>query len=189
MPPSPPTIQSHSLTENIGILEHDIKITYGNMRAITNKIAEVSIMLTRHSPDIFCATETWLKEKHLDCNIIRNKEYTILRCDRTTTKSAGGGVAMFVKSQFVHNIVHSSSQEWFELLIVDLFMLDRPFRVILVYFKPASTGSHVIQLVEEISQFVAVDFPCFVLGDFNLPSINWKNQTAYGSGSVVCLKL
>ena len=137
------------------------------------------MMIEKENADIFCITESWVNEKHLNSALVpQSNDYIIARCDRKNKK--GGGVAALIRSHFVHNIVSTLSSEWFKSIVVDLFFTEGPIRVVIVYFKPAGSKENIESLTDYLSQYISIDCPCVVLGDFNMPQIDWTNSSCSG---------
>src|SRR5436190_20631254 len=69
------------------------------MRSLNTGFEEMASLVADFDFDIFGVTETWL---HPDSPFQNYKipGYTILRCDRAN--SVGGGVALYVKEDIVH---------------------------------------------------------------------------------------
>ena len=65
-----------------------------NIRSVTNKIEELSVVLTSNNISICCITESWLTEK-ISTSLIDVTGYTCYRKDRNGR--AGGGVMCYVR--------------------------------------------------------------------------------------------
>ena len=93
-----------------------------NVRSITNKIDELSAVVSTNQIDMMCITETWL------CSIIPDNalsfaNFTVIRNDRTS--SSGGGVCIFI-----NNNIYCQRLENFENPSVEsLWLLVRPKRL------------------------------------------------------------
>ena len=104
--------------------------------------------------------------------------YDVVRADRTVSR--GGGVLLLYKNhlkvenvEFVDNNIDMCS---FEFLCVDIYTKVCTFRFICFYVPPCSSCSNtVISNVCKIIRKLLTDTkPCYILGDFNLPNINWE---------------
>ena len=65
-----------------------------NVRCLTNKMDEVGLLLTRHSPDLAVFTESWLDSTSSD-DAVHVQGYCLARRDRI--RSLGGGIICYLK--------------------------------------------------------------------------------------------
>lgn len=114
--------------------------------------------------------------------------YSLLRHDRSYGK--GGGVAVyfkqhlkvvqvFPKDSFLDK--YSTSLTNFEYLCIDFF--DKlPIRIICIYLPPkfSKCFDTVRTLCSLINSLSTCSLPCYVIGDFNLPNIDWSIPRANG---------
>jgi len=145
-----------------------------NARSISNKIPEFHILLNTSSIDIACVTETWLDSGTPD-SIFVPTGYNVFRYDR---KSLGGGVALFVKG--VHAASHVRIDEEFtniELVCIDVSLGQCDYRVIGYYRAPGLDSNDLDYMKCSIKCFqklCATYRTIVLLGDFNLPKIDWS---------------
>ena len=154
-----------------------IRIDLCNVRSICNKIDLVKDYILSNDVEFLFLTETWLSNKVKDPALCP-KDYNIIRCDRTHT--TGGGVLLLYKSIFdVVEISHSNNNDPFEYICVDIYDGKKPFRVICFYIPP--TCSNTPQVIENvcniINLYASSSKPIFIIGDFNMPTIDWISLT------------
>ena len=134
-------------------------------------------------------TETWLSNKILD-SMIDVDSFSILRADREYSK--GGGVALLHNRSLCINLVELSSSTGchstinnFEFICVDLLCKPSSIRFLCIYLPPKFSAcvDTINSVCYVISHFSNVNFPCFVLGDFNLPNIDWSKSLSHGNKS------
>ena len=134
-------------------------------------------------------TESWLKPEILD-SMVCPENYSLFRSDRINAK--GGGVALFYNNnlrvtEFNPKLKVSANQMLsnFEFLCVDYHDRRYPLRFVCFYIPPNfSNCINTIKTVcEVIDQLSSSKKPCFVLGDFNLPNIDWNIPTSFGNSS------
>ena len=65
-----------------------IKIVYWNLQSLLNKTDSVRLAVNELSPDILCASETWLKEETPD-SLVNIHGYKIIRNDRSYLNNIG----------------------------------------------------------------------------------------------------
>jgi hypothetical protein len=142
-----------------------------NARSLKNKSLQLDLLLSENLYDVICVTETWLDDSILDCSLTKDYDYTLLRKDR---KTLGGGVCIFAKTYLNCTIVKLPEQfSNLECLVLDTHSRKSRFRLVLCYNPP----SHDINVSKTLSNFVKwscdIDYPLFIVGDFNLPNIHW----------------
>ncbi|KAK6024559.1 hypothetical protein OSTOST_09629 [Ostertagia ostertagi] len=76
-----------------------------------------------------------------------------------------------VKSSIVFK---ESVRDAYEILIVDAFFNSVCLRLILVYRTPTCHALETSKLLKVISDFTSNNGPSLVLGDFNMPDIDWQ---------------
>ena len=126
--------------------------------------------------DLFFLTETWLTNKVNDATVCPFN-YNIYRSDRS---SRGGGVAILFKNSLkvikVKNDSISTSNINFEYLCVDVILKKIKLRFCCVYLPPLSARCALT--VQNVIKMIKMVFPkeCsfYVLGDFNMPNIDWR---------------
>lgn len=149
-----------------------------NVRAISNKLDEVTLSLRTHKPDIAVITETWLDNTTpISISIsISIQGYNIARLDRN---SRGGGILIYVADNLSFNVLdlHSIpniSRSESEILPV---IIDGSLLVVCLY-HPFWNDSHrdsecissLIDIIDYTLTNIAFDpsrFKCLICGDFN----------------------
>ena len=137
--------------------------------------------------DIIFVTETWFHSE-VDSGLLDPKsDYYILRKDRIGPHH-GGGIAAFISRSFtVCNVPIDSRFINLELLCFDLLFSTTTVRFFVVYRPPNGGGDTValdnmhllIACFKEYS--VAVE-TSIIVGDFNLPKVNWQMSSCHGDG-------
>ena len=161
-----------------------------NIRSLFSKLNFVSNTVTMDNIDFLFLTETWLDNRILDSMISIN-DFEILRCDRLVKK--GGGVALYHKKsiyvQKLQNPVAPSTFFNFEFMCVRLDTSKCKIHFLIFYVPPDSSQcpSTIINVCKVISFFLISTAPFIILGDFNLPKINWTNSTANGQAAEIFL--
>jgi hypothetical protein len=149
-------------------------------------------------------TESWLKPQITD-SMVCPKGFSIIRADRLNKH--GGGVALLYKERLritPVNLNITSIDPYtdnFEFICVDLFNPDKTrIRLLCFYIPPspskcasttetdemtatkikASTIKAVCHVIKSLTNPL---YPCYIVGDFNLPQINWSIPTTCGGPS------
>ena len=127
--------------------------------------------ISSNSFDVVILAETWLKTQHSD-SIVAMDGYTLFRRDRKKRK--GGGVAIYLRSQFQGHIIDHSNlyADSIELLWVNFIYSGRNCCVGAIYhppkplYKPEDVQHALECSLDDIS--VGLDDPLVILGgDFN----------------------
>lgn len=99
--------------------------------------------------------------------------YTIYRRDRSCL--VGGGILLAVSSVIPFRLICAATDV--ELIIVQI-MLQKPIYLCCVYLPPPPNSDSVLAVFRYLSSFVHGDCPLILLGDFNLPDIDWCSLSA-----------
>ena len=155
-------------------------VLYLNAQSIVNKINELSCTASELEPDLILVTETWCNSE------ISNAYLTIpgyelqpdLRMDRSDTdRGRGGGLLVYTKT----GLKILSCDSGADFMQHCKFVL-RGVTFYLIYRSPNSPVEELDQLAELIRH---AEKNCIVIGDFNLPQIDWSEGTARGASTVV----
>jgi len=124
---------------------------------------------------IICLSETWLSEGITDHEILP-QAYTIYRKDRGTR---GGGVLLAISSNLPSRQI-PSPENLEVVLYVSLFLL-------MILISPFVWCMHPQMLLPSITPTICTiavsPNPVFIVGDFNLPDINWSTLSSISSVS------
>lgn len=115
-------------------------------------------------------TETWLSDEISD-DVVFPSSYRVYRRDRNRR---GGGVAVLVKYALDATILNQIDDH--ESLSLKVSYCGRSFLVFAVYRAPDSAPRFLHDLHEHMASFKHDRI--FLVGDFNLPSINWDSAFA-----------
>ncbi|XP_018496607.1 uncharacterized protein LOC108864835 [Galendromus occidentalis] len=144
---------------------------------------ELRVYTSLDSPDIICICETFAHSDISSAELSLNGNYTVFRRDRT--HSTGGGVCILLRISLACKIVGISSSS--EVLAVDVFLDDSPLRIICAYSTPSGSSVElrdgVSMLCASLEKLLIVEWPSIIVGDFNLPRIDWKNLQHPGSSN------
>ena len=144
-----------------------------NSRSIVNKLNQFQSLAYTYSFDIFAITETWLSESIFSGEILTSN-YTIYRCDRS---SRGGGVLLAVKDT-IPSLLLPTSISNLEVLTVQIGIAQLAIILCLVYIPPGSTVHTCEPLFNHLNELTNKYDSLLILGDFNIPDVNWNTLTA-----------
>ena len=172
-----------------------------NMPLDAGKLMEFQSKIYKDKPDIIILTETWLSKEHLDNEILPDNIYKVYRRDRSKQshppdaenpnkfRRKGGGVLVAVKANIdvENDKVNVSSKA--EMISISLKANNICYCITACY-RVGTLGEQNFKEIEKHLRNVAArkKFKAhFVVGDFNLPDINWsegRSATQLGEGFI-----
>ena len=138
-----------------------------NARSIVNKYNKLLSLIKIHEPALIAITESWL-QREIKINI---PEYLIFRCDRS---SKGGGVLLGIKEVLKPTFIKEQRFGTSELIIVSIL---NNFGIFLVYRPPNAPQSELMSLVSFLENETEAFQRYTIIGDLNLPLINWNKYS------------
>ncbi|GMR32896.1 hypothetical protein PMAYCL1PPCAC_03091, partial [Pristionchus mayeri] len=150
--------------------------------SIRCKTQSFSFLLASFTYRVLSFSETWLASSDSDSLLINSyHDYFVFRNDREISDDSGrgGGVALIVHSSLSPVLISSFTCPLIEAITVDLYLTFtnnlpyRKIRIITIYRSPSSPSLSLTSLVYYLSLLANDSFPCIILGDFNLPQVNW----------------
>ena len=169
------------MTPGLSGVNKSLKVEFCNLNSISNKVDSVSTYLSlKKSVDLLFVTESWLKPEVPDAAVTPNG-FNIFRNDRLSSK--GGGVLLLYKKNLqIIDVRSVSSQDSlsnqnFELICIDLIIASTTVRLCCAYVPPnySRNKDNILTVCNLIKKLSPKTEPFYVCGDFNLPSIDWKN--------------
>ena len=133
------------------------------------------ILLHDIQPDCVLITETWLSNCH-DSSILSLNNYNVFRKDRNNGEDSHGGVLIAIKSLYNPILVECNTD--FEVIFIDLMHQNTRTRLCNVYRPPSMNLSNTRELFELLRQYGDVSCNTCIVGDFNMPHIDWPNFTS-----------
>ena len=156
-----------------------MKIIYGNVQSINNKIDELRGWVADLDPDVICLVETWTNDSHTKAFLSIDGYEIICRHDRTDTKKGiGGGLLINCKDSIPAS--ESYANQFNQCCSVLIPRDPKPLELVLVY-RP-----HNLYDEKDISQnnsflcdvLHSVPTGSVIVGDFNCSDIDWSTQSA-----------
>ena len=142
-----------------------------------SKLNDLEVLVKLNNFDIVCITETWLSEKIPDAMLSFNGIYRVFRKDR---ESRGGGVCILVKGTLSATAITFCVND-VEIIAVNIGHGNEKLIVANIYRPPGSTVEHklyILNLVSCLNQlFTNTKSKVVLVGDLNLPHIDWSNLT------------
>ena len=162
-------------------MQSDISCLYINTRSVksctykVNKLREFNDLLSLSNFDITILTETWLTPS-LDDSEVCPSNCMLHRKDRCLSsfdETWGGGVLMAIKSTF-NSVKRVDLEPICEILVVEVIPNNHWKIVIFICYRPPP--SDLIVSTDMLSTWVHCIFSdVYVIGDFNVPKIDWSD--------------
>lgn len=146
-----------------------------NARSVINKPELLENLIIDHEPHLAAITETWLTPDVFD-HEFAPPNYSVIRKDRPTR---GGGVALLIKKGL--SFVALPDVQSAEAIFCKLLCDGASIFIGCVYRSPNS-GDASISAIHDYMQRHTFGSRVVLMGDFNLPDINW-NSMCYSSSA------
>lgn len=160
-----------------------LKLLYTNAQSIQGKIHELAAISMDESPDIILLCETWCNSSVNDAAIaLPNYQLQVdLRKDRTDTANGIGGGLLVYSKLGIEILPYDkfSDNEFNQFASFSVRTSSQILHVILIYRPPSSNAENMDKLCEILA---GLDRNTIVIGDFNLPGIDWTRGTSDKKG-------
>ncbi len=151
------------------------RIIYFNATSVKNKLNEVEILRNSNKYDVICISETWCNETISDA-MLCGDAFTCVRKDRSDRR--GGGVCILIRNELKFaNVEIDAKYAGIECVTVKLLFAGRTICLSCVYHPPNSNPLYSDLLFELLSNYCRNDDSVIIVGDFNLPNIQWNEYT------------
>lgn len=165
-------------------------VFYQNVRGLRTKADTCYNNVAVSDYDIISLSETWLNSSFSSSDYFP-PAYTVFRRDRNyegMSANFGGGVLIAVKKhlQVVRrfDLEFSDESVWVEITFADSNLLIGTF-----YFPPSLDVARFSEQMDLLCDQLDVDkYRILILGDFNVPDINWNLEHAFSSSGCVTSK-
>ena len=157
-----------------------LTIAHLNVRGISRKIDELSVIIHRHNLKLLAISETFLTPQHTN-NLLNINNFVFERRDRLDKH--GGGVCLFI-----HNTVHYERISSLESALPESVAIlvkqphTKPFIISCLYRPPTSNSSWMSSFNQYIELCSSISTDITVLGDFNInllaPNVPWHTLTS-----------
>ena len=152
-------------------------IALWNARSLKNKLSYFQSLVYSQSIDIFAITESWLSDDIYDLEILPTN-YNIYRRDRN---ARGGGVLLAVSNKLASKISYVSTS--IELLSVEITLPSNQTIMFCCMYAPPSSERSYFQDLFHYLQHISNGARVILVGDMNLPDVNWEQMSASSSVS------
>ena len=158
-----------------------LKLHYTNARSLFRKLNDIAALAAEDKPDIFLICETWLNESTINASLsIPNYEICLREDRKDTGNGIGGGLIVYsrvgTKTLPYDKYIDSNFNQQCAFSV----MTDKEkLNLVFIYRPPSSDLANLDELCKIVME---ADINMLIIGDFNLPSINWRSGTADPKG-------
>ena len=143
-----------------------------NARSICHKLAELSHLILSEIFDIVFIVESWLSPSIPDSLLVNGAPYNVFRKDRLS--SHGGGLCILAKRNLKIVLKNTISPD---ILMIHCISHLINFNFVLCYRPPQINCQSIVDFnnyLVELEKLINPNCSTFILGDFNLPNVNWN---------------
>ena len=171
--------------------KNSLKCGVPNTRSIRNKRTDFQVLLTSNDLDLFAATESWLTSEDSsateklagisDTELLADLPYTCYRTDRADGRK-GGGVLLVVKNSCMTSRRCDLERATLEMVVTEIQSANSANYIAAVFYRPPDSSDRFFDEFEAFLNSVKTtegNKKLLILGDFNLPKIDWKNSTTF----------
>lgn len=147
------------------------------------KIYELAAISTINKPDIILITESWCNPQINDAalSVPGYRLESDLRNDRHDTGNGiGGGLIVYTKKGVKVELTSNHSDNNFnQFCEFKVLTKNDPINIVLIYRPPSSPVENLENMCKIMRK---LDKNSVVIGDINLPDIDWKNEKSTSKG-------
>ena len=157
----------------------DLSIAIINCQSITAKKASFNHFVSKHQPNIIAGCEWWLSPSIASAEIFPTG-YLIYRRDRN---DGYGGVFVACQNTLTCEQLTFDTDVEIVVCCIKLREAPQPLIICALYRPPNNDLSYMTELCNVLSQ-VANNYsnsPIWIVGDINLPNIDWQTSSISGS--------
>ena len=145
------------------------------MRSLRNKFSDLKCLATTENIHVIAITESFIKTNTIDLPSEYNlASYKLFLRDRH--QGRGGGIALYVKSCLNPIEITTTADTRVEHMCVQLNTKTAKLYINVIYRRPNQPVEVDIAMYKSLEESIR-DRETIILGDFNLPQINWTSIT------------
>ena len=143
-----------------------------NARSLKNRLHafDAEILNGLDFPEVIGITETWLDDKVPNSVLQFGDMYDVFRCDRN---GCWGGVMILAKGGLKAKLINSTNFDGLEMITVVCKFNDQAVIFSCYYRNSVSNTEDLPKLAAAVEFLSGKNLPFVLMGDFNLPGINW----------------
>ncbi|KAF2357940.1 Endonuclease/exonuclease/phosphatase [Trinorchestia longiramus] len=148
-------------------------------------MSELEAIASTLSHDNIAINETLLdlNRRHLPAEV-SIKGYVLHNVDKPSHSNRGGGFLIYVKEKLQPQIKTKQVTEKSEILHLNIQLhLGQTTKIVLVYRNPNCTAIKDDEFYDCLDIILSTPHETLIMGDFNLPHINWTSRQSQAPGS------
>lgn len=145
----------------------NFKILSMNANSITGKLNLIKCYAETYNPDLVCICETKISDSFDDNELLGDK-FTLWRKDRA---QGAGGVLIAMKNDSNAKVLDSKSGPG-ECVVIKIQIHDKIVFNVVTFYRPPS--EYELDNLKEIIETYSEANSSIIVGDFNLPDIEWS---------------
>lgn len=151
------------------------QIMHWNIRGLIRNLDDITELLSRYQPKVFCVQETHLNPKQ--ANFLR--QYAIFRKDRDEAVASSGGVAIIVDRSVACQQL--ALQTPLEAVSVRAILFNKLITICSIYIPP----NYQLRKTEFYSLIDQLPEPFVITGDFNAHHTIWGDSRCDTRGRLI----
>lgn len=160
----------------------NLYLAHVNTRSLLANFEAFQHHISSSDYDVIGVTETWMRPD-IDEHVINIDSYNFFGKNRINRR--GGGVGLYIKHNFVAEVLFSISVEFIECLWLKLELLNEIVIIGNIYRPPDSNVEQFLTYIEDILSNLYAEYDnitCF--GDFNINMLNMNSNVGMQLESV-----
>ena len=149
-----------------------IKIVNVNCQSIRSKLAGYLHFSEEEDPDVIVGTESWLNPSITNGEIFPTN-FQVFRKDRTGSSDSHGGVFIAINDRLIAQDESNLDQPDCELKWISLQVKGIAPVFIGAFYRSQKTDTDYLRSLDNSLRQIPTNASVWLLGDFNLPDINW----------------
>ncbi|KAF2345922.1 Endonuclease/exonuclease/phosphatase [Trinorchestia longiramus] len=148
-------------------------------------MSQLQAIASTLSHDIIAINETWLEfnGRHLPAEV-SIKGYVLHNVDKPSHSNRGGGSLIYVKEKLQPQIKTKQATEKSKILHLNIKPHPgQTIKIVLVYRNPTCTAIEDDEFYDCLDIILSTPHETLIMGDFNLPHINWTTRQSQAPGS------
>ncbi|KAF2351558.1 Endonuclease/exonuclease/phosphatase [Trinorchestia longiramus] len=148
-------------------------------------MSELKAITSTFSHDIIAVNETWLNlnGRYLPAEV-SIKGYVLHNVDKPSHSNRGGGSLIYVKEKLQPQIKTKRATEKLEILHLNIQLHPgQTIKILLMYRNLTCTAIEDDEFYDCLNNILSTPHETLIMGDFNLPHINWTTRQSQAPGS------
>lgn len=167
--------KSAPMTQKLKAKDHKLKIININCQSVRAKLASFLEIIDVEDPDIVVGTESWLNS-NITSGEIFPSNFNVFRKDRSINGDSHGGVFVAVNDKLIAQDESDLDQPNCEMKWISIHVKGIAPMFIGAFYRSQKTDNDYLRLLDDSLQKIPKNASIWLLGDFNLPDVNWLSN-------------